>query len=158
MKNIKNWIFTLLFTTLVGGSVLALVPQSASAAPATSVSDCSQRFLTFPAWYRDLVKVENGECVIVSPSDLNTATGTDPDNGLSNFIWRIVLNIIEIGLQIVGYIAAGLILYGGFQFLTSAGDPQRAAKARTSILNAAIGLVISIASIAIVNLIMGVMK
>lgn len=147
MKHIKNWIFALLFTTLAGGSMMALVPQSASAAPVSNVGECSRGFLTFPTWFRDLVKVENSECVIMSPDEVG---------GISNFIWRIVLNIIEIGLQIVGYIAVAFILYGGFQFMTSAGDPQRAASSRTTLINAIIGLVVSIASVAIINLVMGV--
>jgi len=89
---------------------------------------------------------------------LNTNPAGKPSNGLSNFIWRIVLNVTEIGLQMVGYISVGFILYGGFQFLTSQGSSEGSVKARKTILNAVIGLVISIASIAIVNLILGVFK
>jgi hypothetical protein len=82
----------------------------------------------------------------------------DAVGGVGNFIWRIALNIIDIALQLVGYIAAGFILYGGFLFLTSAGDPGKTAKARTMILDAAIGLAISIGSVAIINLFTGVVK
>jgi hypothetical protein len=60
-------------------------------------------------------------------------------------------------LQLVGYISVAFIIYGGFIFMT-AGGSDGAAKGRTTLLNAIIGLVISIASVAIVNLVTGFIK
>ena len=139
----KNWTLAVLFAVFAGGSIVAAVaPMTVSAAT------CAKPILSFPVWYRGLVGPAP-ECNLLSP---------DKVGGLSGFIWRIVLNVTEIGLQLVGYIAVGYILYGGFLFLTSQGSSEGSAKARKTILNAVIGLVISIASIAIVNLILGVYK
>ncbi|MCK9623145.1 MAG: hypothetical protein M0R47_21745, partial [Methylobacter sp.] len=91
----------------------------------------------------------DADCNILSP---------DKAGGLSTFIWKIVLNIIEIGLFIAGYAALFFILYGGFLFLTGGSNPSQIEKARKSILNAVIGLVISISAIAIVKLIFGILK
>lgn len=146
MKRIKNFIFAIAFAVTVGGASFAILPAtSVSAAPNCTGTGA---FLTFPAWYRGLA-VENADkdgCDITSPSGDN----------LGGFIWHIVLNVIEIGLQLVGYAAFGFILFAGFQFLTSAGDPAQAARARQTIFNAAIGIFISFAAVAVVNLVVGI--
>jgi hypothetical protein len=135
IQRIKSWTLAVGFAAIAGGSLLTVgIAQSAYAG-------CEKTILTFPVWYRGLT---DANCEIIQPTNL------------SNFIWHIVLNVIEIGLQAVIYIAIGFIIYGGFMFLTSAGDPSAAAKARTTILNAVIGLAISIASVAIVNLVLGI--
>lgn len=72
--------------------------------------------------------------------------------GISTYIWTIVLNIIEIAVQVVGYLAIFYIIYGGFRYITSAGAPEAHAAAMKSILNAVIGLAIAISAIAIVRL------
>lgn len=145
MKRFKNFVLAIAFAMTVGGTSFAIIPAtSVSAAP-----NCSgtAAFLTFPAWYRGLA-VDNGRngCDITAP---------DSDN-LGGFIWHIVLNVVEIGLQLVGYAAFGFILFAGFQFLTSAGDPAQAARARQTIFNAAIGIFISFAAVAVVNLVVGI--
>lgn len=60
-------------------------------------------------------------------------------------------------LHLVGYICVAFIIYGGFIFMT-AGGSDGAARGRTTLLNAVIGLVISVASIAIVNVVTGFIK
>lgn len=139
MKHMKNWLLAIVFASSVGGTAFAtLAPQTASAA-------CSGgNILTIPPWYKGLQN--DGDCKkLKGPNDVG---------GLSNYIWKIVLNIIEIMLQLVGYICVGFIIYGGFIFMT-AGGSDGAAKGRTTLLNAVIGLVISVASVAIVNLVTG---
>ncbi len=66
---------------------------------------------------------------------------------------RILLAIFEIVLYIGGIVAVVYVIYGGFLYLTTQGEPDRAANARTTILNAIVGLVISMLSVVIVNLI-----
>ena len=58
-------------------------------------------------------------------------------------------------LQLAGYISAGFIIRGGFKYMTSIGDPGELAKAKKIITDAIIGLVISLMSVAIVNLVAG---
>lgn len=122
---------------LLGGMSTSLIVSQ----PVHAAGDsCNGGFLGFKAWYDGLV---DGDCNIKSPSDV----------GLSTFIWTIALNIIEIGLMFVAYASIFFILYGGFLFIISLGKPEDAVKARKTILNAVIGLIISIASVAIVNFI-----
>lgn len=141
MKRILKLIAPLVVTIVLGGALFAIItPTTALAAV-----DCNKGFLGFPAWYDGLTD-GSGNCNIVNPNDVG---------GLSPFIWRIVLNIIEIALGLLGYISAGFTLYGGFLFITSNGKPESAAKARKTMLDAIVGLVIAMGSIAIVNFIAG---
>jgi len=140
MKKVSNWIISITIIISSGGALfVAITPQPAFAAD----KPCNSGFLGFPAWYDGLVN--EATCDIKSPNDLS--------GGLSQFIWRIVLNVIEIGLMAAGYIAVFFILYGGFQYMISEGLPEKAIKAKATLLNAVIGLVISIASVAIIKFI-----
>jgi len=49
-------------------------------------------------------------------------------------------------------VAVGYIVFGGFQFLLSQGDPQKSVGARHTILNALIGLVIAAIAVFVVQL------
>ncbi|MDB5163225.1 MAG: rane protein of unknown function [Candidatus Saccharibacteria bacterium] len=131
---------------LVASPIAAVaLPQPVLAADS---GNCEKSILGIPPWYRGLTQADsNGDCVIKSPDD---------SGGLSAFIWKIVLNGIQIALVIAGYVALFYIIYGGFLFITGGGNASQVEKARKSILNAVIGLVISIGAIAITNLIFGV--
>jgi hypothetical protein len=136
----KKIILSLAFIFITGSALsTSLISQPVAAASGNNTAACSQNFLTFLDWYSGML---DSKCNIKNPNDFNTAPSGKSSNGLSNFIWHIVLNVIEDALILVAYVAAFFILYGGFQFLTSQGTPDAAAKARTTILNAVIGLVI----------------
>lgn len=139
MKKITNWFMALAIVATMGGSALTLaVPQSVSAA-----DGCNRGFLGFPAWYNGLT---DGNCDIVNP---------DTVGGLSNFIWRIAINIVEIALMFVGYLSVGFVIYGGFLLMTARGKPADIAEGQLMIRSAVIGLVISFGSVAIINFIVG---
>lgn len=101
---------------------------------------CDTSFFTFPAWYDGLV---DNSCNIEAPGQGN--------NSLRDFIVRIVLNVTEIILQIVAYASVIFVIVGGFKYMISAGSSEGMASAKKTIMNALIGLVISIFSVAIVN-------
>ena len=114
--------------------------------PNTSFADdaCSNKgkILTLKPWYSGLTK---DDCSIKDP-------GSDADSQ-ANFIWKIALNIVDDLLQLIGYTTIGYIMYGGFLMMTSNGAPDKAARGRKTIMSAAIGLVIALASVALVNFI-----
>lgn len=140
MKRIKNYLFALLFVASSAGATLTVaLPQAVSAA-------CAQRVLTLPTWYEGVV---DGNCQVKPPAG---------DQGIQNFIWTIALNIVEMILQIVAYITVGFIIYGGYKYMISAGSPDGMVKARKTITNAVVGLLISIFSVAMVNVISGALK
>lgn len=116
--------------------------------PSTSFADdndaCSNKgkILTLKPWYSGLT---NNDCSLRSP-------GADA-NSQANYIWKIALNIVDDLLQLIGYTTIGYIMYGGFLMMTSNGAPDKAARGRKTIMSAAIGLVIALASVALVNFI-----
>ena len=114
--------------------------------PGISFADdaCSNKgkILTLKPWYSGLT---NDDCFLKNP-------GTDT-NSQANYIWKIVLNIVDDLLQLIGYTTVGYIMYGGFLMMTSNGAPDKAAHGRKTIMSAAIGLVIALASVALVNFI-----
>ena len=126
----------MMFVSLAGGLVGATIPSGqASAACGT--------FLGLPRWSSGLEKNNCND--LKSPSELQ--------GGLQTYIWVIALNVIEIMLRIVGYLALFFIIYGGFQLIVSSGSPDRMARAQKTVLNAAIGLIIAISAIAAKDLI-----
>jgi hypothetical protein len=100
-------------------------------------------FLFFPTWYKylDGTPDANGLC-------------TPKITGI-NDLWLIVAAIIEILLRVAALAAIGFIIYGGFEYLTSQGEPDKTTRARGTIINALVGLVIAISAAAIVNFIAG---
>lgn len=122
---------------------IAQPPQTAAAAPQV----CSESLLTFPAWYKGLLD-KNNDCELKSLSDV----------GLEKFIFIIAFNVLDIMLQLVAYVAIGFIIYGGFQYITRSNSADGMTNARKTIQNAVIGLIIAIASVAIVKLISGAIE
>lgn len=131
MKKIALVVFIAL-ASIFGGMT---VSSSVNAADGS----CSKTFLGLVSWFDGLV---DGKCNIVSPDQ---APG-----GLSGFIWKIALNVIQDVVILVAYAAGIYVLYGGFMFITSRGHPEGAARARSTMLNAIIGLIISISAAALV--------
>lgn len=153
MKVIKKALFVLGFAVFVAAPVMAFAAPQDSFATISNAKDCERSILGIPTWFRGLAVVNNGKCEIASPGQ-TLSNGKTLD--LTGFIWRIALNIVDIGLSVAGIIAVFFILYGGFQFLTGGNNPGQVEKARTTILNAVIGLVISLGAVAIVNLVFGI--
>lgn len=77
------------------------------------------------------------------------------DGGLENKnIEGTVTNVINIFLYIVGILAVVMIIVGGVQYTTSAGDQAKVTKAKNTILYGIIGLVVSVLAYAIVNFVL----
>ena len=74
----------------------------------------------------------------------NKNTGETQVNG-------IIKTIVEVLLTAVGAISIIMIVIGGIMFALSSGDTQKAAKARSTILYAVVGLIVSVFASAIVN-------
>ncbi len=139
IKTLRTWMTAILFATLIGGSSMAVV----SATPTYAANaKCPDHVLSFPTWYRGL---QDGDCNITGPG-----TG---DTAVSDFIWKILLNVLEIALQLVGYLSVGFIIYGGFKYITGAGASDKIVAGRKIIMNAVVGLIISIFSVAIINIV-----
>lgn len=110
-------------------------------------ADITNRFLGFPYWYEYLPGERDtfGKCI---PTFDWSSPGGSPA-----ILWGIALAISEILLRVVAIVAVGYIIYGGFQYMTSAGEPDRTKSAKDTILNGLIGSAIAIFAVAIVSFI-----
>lgn len=96
-------------------------------------------FLGFPTWYEFL------------PTN---STGSPAFTGI-NDVWLIVAAVIDILLRIAAIIAIFVVIYGGIEFITSGGEPEKAASARSTVINALIGLVISVTAATLITFVAG---
>jgi len=87
-----------------------------------------------------------------SPSTSNNSTSIDP-GGLPN--QKVVgpdaiASILKIVFGIIGALAFLVIVIAGLRYITAAGDPQKTAQAKSTILYALIGLAVAITAQGIV--------
>jgi hypothetical protein len=114
-------------------------------------------FLGFPNWYAYL----SGIASYAPNTDVNSATPSlvcSPSiNGLSD-IWLIVAAVVEILLRLAALGAIVMVVAGGVQYITSQGEPDKAAKARNTIIAALAGLVIAVIAATAVTFLAGQFK
>jgi len=93
---------------------------------------------------------------VTCPSDFNydNVTRTCKPVGGNVDLWKTIQTIINVILAVVGVIAVIMIIIGGIQYTTSAGDPGKVKKAKDTILYGIVGLVIALAAFAIVNFVL----
>ena len=106
-------------------SVLGVAMLPAQEASAT---DCYNHFLGLTAWYDGLT---DSNCEIIQPNS---------DEELKSYVWTIALNVVSMIMGIVGYLAIGLVMWGGIQYMIAHGDPVKLAKGKKTITNAVVGL------------------
>ena len=68
-----------------------------------------------------------------------------------------IMQIVRVLLGFVGFLAILIVLYGGFVWMTSAGNPERIERAKAILRNAAIGLVIILMAFSIASFIIAVL-
>lgn len=72
-----------------------------------------------------------------------------------NDILKLVGNGISILMVVAGFVAVAFIIVGGFTYITSSGDPAGIKKAKETIINAVVGLVMAMVSFGVVKFITG---
>lgn len=97
-----------------------------------------------PTWYKYLDGERNaaGEC--------NLVFGDFDENRIQS-LTVIGLAVVEILLYVSAIVAIAFVIYGGFQYLISQGEPDKTKSAKDTVLNAIIGLVIAVFATAIVR-------
>ena len=124
-------------TTLVILSIVVVAPMSNNVYADKCDADDSN-FLSFPTWYRNL------ECDSEGHVDLE-------GEEIGHVVIIVALNIVDIVLRLLSIVAIGFIICGGFQYLIARGEPANMAKGKATITHAVVGLIIGIASSAIVG-------
>ena len=75
-------------------------------------------------------------------------------NGNKNDLMATINTIINVIIGVIGFVAVVVIILGGVQYTTSAGDPGKVKKAKDTILYGIIGLVVALLAYAIVNFVL----
>lgn len=122
-------------------------PQPAMAASGGKNCDAPV-FLGFRAWYSGLCNDKNE---IVTPKIETDKNGNVKKDELKPFVWMIVLNVTFDLTLAVGYLAVGFVIYGGYMYIMSQGDPGKAAKGKKTLSTAVIGTVIAMSATVLVN-------
>ena len=97
-------------------------------------------FELIPTWYRYL-KLQDDD--ITNKCEVSfRLMKNDKFNGTD--ILLVGLGIIDILIRIAALVAVAFVLYGGIKYITSQGSPENTKSAQNTILNALIGLAITI--------------
>lgn len=134
MKNLFKKLFV--FFSLLGivsVSLTTLVQPQASAVQTDARSGSACNFLGFTSW----------DCGIAS--DINN------EETLKTSIWQIAANIAVDITVAAAYLVLGYVIYGGYQYTFSGGDPGKVANGKKTLAQAFIGLAIVMLAYAIIN-------
>lgn len=126
-NSLRNIIYSLLFTTCL---VLASLVKPVSA------FTCPDK------------TVREGESVSAL-SECNVEK-TDGDKSLMSNI-SMLINVFA---SVMGFLAVGMIVYGGFMLLTAQGDPAKIKRGKDVVTYSIIGVILVMLAYAIVNFIM----
>lgn len=149
---------------------------TALAAPSDNVEKCKHTFLGLKPWYQYIGNNLNDGTTADNPGMsadeakknlcnvrcFNIFTmGKDADGNqlvnecgqTSSDIPPVLLAIADDLLRIAALISLGFVIVGAFKYVGSQGNPDSTAKAQDTIVNALLGLAISVSAVAIVSFI-----
>jgi FtsH-binding integral membrane protein len=142
MKKILSFIIAIFTCGLITTAAFPVADTYAD-----GVSACEHSILGLRPWYSGLTKKDSkGNCVIAQPAQ----------NDMAVFVWKIVLNVSADLALIVGYAAIIFVIFGGYKYIMSTGEPGKVSAAKQIITNALIGLIIAILATVIVNTLIAV--
>jgi magnesium-transporting ATPase (P-type) len=94
-------------------------------------------------------------CEGIAATGGSCATTDEEKSAQKSKVNKTISNIINLLSWVVGVVSVIVIIIGGLLYVTSAGDPQKATKARQAILYAIVGLVIVAFAQLIVQFVIG---
>jgi len=115
---------------------------------------CKSSFFGLEPWFEFLNTYPTGKnnCNVCFTVISNSAQSVNSNcSRQKNSIVLVVMAIIDDLLRVAGLVSVAFIIVAGFQYVTSQGNPEKAAKAQQTILFALIGLVIAISAVVLVT-------
>ena len=86
----------------------------------------------------------------IAPSGTASLSNLDPLRNAGG-LQGLITNIFNIAYGAAGVIAVAYLIVGGYQYITSQGNPDATAVAKSTIINAIIGLIVILASYLIIR-------
>ena len=120
-----------------------LLPMAVSAAGAADYGNVGGRTIPGPT-----------PSIPCDPGDIFGCDKINPQTG--NQSPRVIANrIIQFAMSFLGLIAVAIILYGGFKWMTAAGNDEKVDEAKKLIGAGIVGLIIIVAAYSIVTFVIG---
>ncbi len=126
-----------------------MIPSSLLTLFAASDCKADNLFGIIPPWYKYLPfkSTDAAKCVV----DLNLTDNPEQ-------FWLVGFGIVDILLRVAGIVAVAYVIYGGFRYITSQGESENLKNARNTIINALIGVAITILASSFVSFFAGQFK
>jgi hypothetical protein len=86
-------------------------------------------------------------------SFLNGVTNTTGGTNQSKDVPSLISTVVQVAMYIVGFLAVIMIIAGGIQYATAAGDEAKTAKAKKWIIGGVVGLILAVLATAMVSVI-----
>ncbi len=118
-------------------------------ATATAACGKPQLFGILVPWYQYLTLVRDSTTNACDVANFTLLGG----NGTNSSLLLIGFAIIDDLIRIAALVAVGYVIYGGIQYVTSEGSPDKTSKAQQTVFNALIGLVVAVLAASIVTFI-----
>lgn len=134
----------LVLVSVMTASVLDSKPAYAARCD-TTTADGALSYTIFVPWYKYL------DC------DADGSLSTQNDEW-SKTVPLVGMAVIELLTRLAGLIAVGFIIWGGIQYIISQGEPSGISGAKSTILNAVVGLVIALTAIGLTQFVAGLIK
>lgn len=121
---------------------------------ATQAQTCNKGFFGLAPWYEYLSDKLTASCEVkcfnFTDQDASTPATQKCGDGKSDVPF-VLLAVVDSLLRIAALATIGYVIYGAFQYVGSQGDPEAAARAQRTIMNALVGVVLAIAAVSIVS-------
>lgn len=101
----------------------------------------------------NLFTQEWGSCLFVPPGSQIGPDGHPIQIATLSCIWVVISNVVNAALALSAVVAVFLIVYAGFQYVTSGGDKEKVDSARKRLTYAIIGLVFIFLSFLVIKFI-----
>ena len=138
----KEKILVTLGAIMIGAAGLVAAPTPVLAAG----GNCGAgNFFGMKPWFDGLCESNDKNSNIVTPSEQGSGIT------ISTFVWTIVLNVLFDLMVAIGYLAVGFVIYGGYLYIMSQGDPNKAQKGKRTLMTAITGVIIAMGASVIVN-------
>ncbi len=101
-----------------------------------------------------LVLAQEGGSRLITEWDNPSVVG-ESTQAWGGSLRQAILTVLNFFLSFLGLVATGFIIYGGFLYITAAGDDGKVENAKKILMFSAIGIIVILLSFAIVNTLTG---
>lgn len=130
------------FNLLYVWSEVVSEPVNAAVIEESVDAGCANSLLGLRPWYRGVVtRDSSGKCRVGT-----IAQDSDGNTRLAPFVWVVILNLMYDASLLSSLVATGFIVWGGYKYIMSEGDPSKVALGKRIITGAVIGLIITISA------------